>query len=533
MRKTAIIYARVSTARQAQKELPLESQIEQCRKKAESLGASVLREFIDEGRSGRSDERPAFRAAIDYAERAGVDYLITWSTSRFARNRLDAGLYKAALARQGVSVVYASVDIDRETDGGWITEGLMELMDEYASRQNAADTLRSLIRNAEQGYYNGGQVPYGYKAVPDAEKPRKKRLVIDDHEAAHIREIFHLKIEHGLGAKNIARELNERGWLRRGKRWNTSTVLSALRSETVLGVFVFNRRHRTGEHKPPEDWIRVKSHQAIIEQAAFDTVQRMLNEAADPAANGSPLSTRYFTGILRCGRCDGSMQVESAKGRSRRYYYYNCRQAMRGDVCGFGRIRADTLDDYLLGQITDQIINPGAISDLIDDLAQEHEKLSSGTGRHQAALTKQMNTLEQANERLYSLLERGGADMDGAPEILRRIRQNQLKIDKLHNDLDDLRAKAPAPFDTDQFSADDVAAALHDVIMQGSPKKVRAFFGTFIEQITVYEASMEIKYRPSAVFGSQQTPKKKGWWAVPDLLGTRTLVLPRAESLIL
>ena len=40
---TAVIYARVSTARQAEEELPLESQIQQCKAKAAELGARIDR----------------------------------------------------------------------------------------------------------------------------------------------------------------------------------------------------------------------------------------------------------------------------------------------------------------------------------------------------------------------------------------------------------------------------------------------------------------------------------------------------------
>ncbi|EGW52998.1 recombinase family protein [Candidatus Endoriftia persephonae] len=161
MEKTAVIYARVSTARQAEDELPLESQIQQCAAKAESLGARVDRIFVDEGRSGRYDDRPDFQAAIAYCEVMSPDYLITWSTSRFARNKIDAGMYKLRLAKAGIDIQYVSLNIDRNTDGGWVTESVLELFDELYSRQVSADTTRSMLKNAQEGYFNGGRVPFG------------------------------------------------------------------------------------------------------------------------------------------------------------------------------------------------------------------------------------------------------------------------------------------------------------------------------------------------------------------------------------
>ena len=75
----AVIYARVSTSRQADDGVPVESQIDQCRAKALALGASVLEVFRDDGISGRTSQRPAFLAAMDYCELNRVDYFVCWS----------------------------------------------------------------------------------------------------------------------------------------------------------------------------------------------------------------------------------------------------------------------------------------------------------------------------------------------------------------------------------------------------------------------------------------------------------------------
>lgn len=61
------IYARVSTAAQAEKGYSLETQVEACEKKAVSLGATFIKKYIDDGYSGAYLERPALddlRAAV-------------------------------------------------------------------------------------------------------------------------------------------------------------------------------------------------------------------------------------------------------------------------------------------------------------------------------------------------------------------------------------------------------------------------------------------------------------------------------------
>lgn len=161
----------------ADEELPVESQVEQCKSKAAVLGARIDRVFIDNGISGRYDDRAAFQDAIGYCELASPAYLITWSTSRFARNKVDAGMYKLRLARAGTEIIYASLNIDRNSDSGWMTEGVLELFDEFYSRQISADTIRSQVKNARDGYFNGGVPAYGYKSIPAPDAPKRRKLV--------------------------------------------------------------------------------------------------------------------------------------------------------------------------------------------------------------------------------------------------------------------------------------------------------------------------------------------------------------------
>ena len=159
---TCVIYARVSTAKQAEKELPVQSQIDKCLAHAKSLEADVKKVFTDEGISGATDNRPAFQQAISYCENFDVDYFICWSTSRFARNALEAKLNKRRLANSSTKISYVSQNIDKG-DSGFIYEGILELFDEYYSRQVSQDTKRSMIANAQKGYFNGGYLTFGYQ----------------------------------------------------------------------------------------------------------------------------------------------------------------------------------------------------------------------------------------------------------------------------------------------------------------------------------------------------------------------------------
>ena len=64
----AAIYARVSTAAQAEHGYSLETQIEACKQKAISLGATSIKEYVDDGYSG------AYRQPLRLIEVGACNY---------------------------------------------------------------------------------------------------------------------------------------------------------------------------------------------------------------------------------------------------------------------------------------------------------------------------------------------------------------------------------------------------------------------------------------------------------------------------
>ena len=67
MTKRAAIYCRVSTKRQADSDISIPDQLNQCRAWCEAEGIEVAAEFIEPGASARSDDRPVFQDMIAQA----------------------------------------------------------------------------------------------------------------------------------------------------------------------------------------------------------------------------------------------------------------------------------------------------------------------------------------------------------------------------------------------------------------------------------------------------------------------------------
>lgn len=531
MKKTAVIYARVSTARQAEEELPIQGQLDRCNAKAEELGASAVRSFVDEGISGRTEARPAFQAAIEHCEIHSTDFFVTWSTSRFARNKLDAALYKMRLARAGTEMVYVSMAIDRTSDSGWMTEGVMELFDEFHSRQIAADTTRSMIRNAQQGYWNGGRPPLGYRSVPADDNPKRRRLAIEPGEAELVRRIFRLRID-GHGAKSIAISLNDAAELNRGKLWGRGIIAALLRNRTVVGQIVFNKKDRsTGRRRPIDEWIIVDSHAAIIDPTEWEAAQAILDAENPGAGAGSPHSTHLFTGILRCGECGSAMHIESAKGRRKRYWYYICSSAKYAKKHPPRRVPADEFDGWLSDVVCDQVLTPDNLRDIAEELnsvvgkwakehRQRHEELSAG-----------LRAIEGRNEKIFEVLELHGKDAPHLGDLTNRLRRNNAEIKRMGRRIEELEAEPPPSYEASPDDMGELADLLRDIILtSASVKKVRAFFRSFIDRVVVDDGVATVVYHPEALArcGSRDDVPSNvvsvsNWLPGRGLMGTRKL----------
>ena len=127
-------------------------------------------------------------------------------------------------------------------------ETIIAAADALHSAETAKHVTRTMLENARQGFWNGAPPPFGYRTV-EAEKRGqkiKKRLEIDEHEAALVRQIFKLFLEGDgsrgpMGIKDIASWLNRHGFRNRsGNPFYTSAVQKLLVRTAYSGVYHYN-----------------------------------------------------------------------------------------------------------------------------------------------------------------------------------------------------------------------------------------------------------------------------------------------------
>ena len=500
--KTAIIYARVSTVRQADEGVSIDSQIEQGQRRAQELNATVAKVFRDDGVSGRTANRPAFQDAMKYCEAFEVDYFIVWNTSRFARNKIDAASYKRLLEEVGTRVVYVSVNIDNETDEGWFSESIFEIMDEHYSRQVSRDTRRSMLKNARDGFWNGGIAPYGYRALADGQR---KRLAILDDEAVVVREMFRMFMA-GVGCKSIAMNLNDRGLLyRQGNSWTKGHVTRILKNPAYAGMIVFNRRdkHKVLE-RPESEWIMTKSHPAIITDEMAARVREEFRERAPELGKGSPHSGFVFTGILRCGECGAAMQTESATGRNKVYHYYNCSMHQKSGGCRSRRISAGEFDAWMMDMIVEHVLTRERMKEVVKEIQDLTSTWESDRDRRMTAVVRKIKEAGRRRQNLFDILELHGKAAPNLGDLTIRLREINDTIKRLERELSAIEDEEIPAMEATASQIEAARRALISIVKKSpDAKKLRLLMGYFIEKIVVNEGDIEMEYRPERIVNAK------------------------------
>jgi site-specific DNA recombinase len=410
----AAIYVRVSTSRQAERDLSLPDQVTQCRAYCERRGWEVVEVFSEPGASALDEDRPAFQEMIARATRPEkpFQFVVVHSLSRFSRDTLHSELYIRRLAKVGVQLISITQDVGSDASGEFIRK-ILSVFDEHQSRENAKHVHRAMLENARQGFWNGSKPPFGYGLTITERRGNrdKKVLVIDEAEARIVRTIFNMamgKNGHPAGVKAIAVHLNERGYTRRGHRFSTGSIHDILTTTTYHGQHWSNRfDSRNCAPRPPSQWVGMDVP-AIIDETVFNAVRSLL-QSRDPrrlpprVANGPTL----LAGIARCGHCGAALIQNTGKGGAYRYYCCSSRLKQGPMACEGLRMPMDRLDGIVIGEVSKRILAPDRLTELLDSYSREAIERGDDQRKQLTRLRSSHSDAEAGISRLLELVEKG------------------------------------------------------------------------------------------------------------------------------
>jgi len=304
--KRAVSYIRVSTREQAQRGgseegFSLPAQREANKRKAQSMGALVVKEFADRGESARSANRPELQKMLAYLkEDGGIDYVIVHKLDRLARNRADDVEINRAFEQAGVRLVSTSENID-QTPGGMLLHGIMSSIAEFYSRNLANEVIKGMGEKARNGG-TLGKAPLGYVNVRGRdEHGREVRTVeLDEERAPLLRLAFSEYATGNWTVRQLADHLNTLGLSipptprRCAKPITTTRLHKILRHPYYKGTISFQGVEYAGAHEPLVDEETWRHVQAMLDSHRYGERQRI------HAKNSKGTIYPYFVCARRC-----------------------------------------------------------------------------------------------------------------------------------------------------------------------------------------------------------------------------------------
>lgn len=272
--------------------------------------------FADEGKSGtRADKRPEFNKMINACLAGKIDYIITKSVSRFARNTVDCLDYVRMLKSKGIGVYFEEQQIDTLK-----TDSELYLVIYAGFAQSESESISKNIIWTVRNKFEEGIPVFMYKRFLGYRKGADGQPEIVPSEAAIVERIFNLYLA-GETVDNISKMMQAEHYQIPGKNisFSKGMIMSMLANERYCGDAILQksvtvdciekkRKKNTGE--APMYYVQ-NSHPAIIDRVTFNKVQEELarRRAKSPASTKAAITStgkysRYaLTDVLICGEC--------------------------------------------------------------------------------------------------------------------------------------------------------------------------------------------------------------------------------------
>jgi DNA invertase Pin-like site-specific DNA recombinase len=271
----AALYARVSTEDQAKEGFSLEAQLERLRSFCKARGWDIAGEFIDDGYSGRDDNRPAYRRMM--GDRDRWDTILVMKMDRIHRNSRNFMEMMERLRSWGKEFTSMQESLDTSTAMGRFVMDIIQRIAQLESEQIAERVYTGMRQKAKSGQGSlGFPAPFGYRY-------EECRLAVHEEEAEIVREIFHRYID-GEPMAWIAEDLNGRGVATsRGGKWSVWSIRYLLQNPIYAGFLRWDGILQRGDHAAIVDsetfirTLRAFHRRARSTQEALESIGRTLS----------------------------------------------------------------------------------------------------------------------------------------------------------------------------------------------------------------------------------------------------------------
>lgn len=293
--------------------------------------------YADEGISGtRADKRPEFNNMIKACLAGKIDYIITKSVSRFARNTVDCLDYVRMLRSRGIGIFFEEQNIDTLK-----SDSELYLVIYAGFAQSESESISKNITWSYRKRFEDGRPIFVYKKLLGYKKGPDGEPEIVPEEAKIVERIFTMYLS-GMTVDVISKRLQSEGISVPGKDFSfgKTMIMSVLRNEKYCGDCILQktvtvdcisktRKRNTGEAPM---YIVENSHAAIISRETYNRTQEELSrrkakapQTRKTAITASGKYSKYaLTDVLICGECGSRYRRVTWTSRGQKRVVWRC-----------------------------------------------------------------------------------------------------------------------------------------------------------------------------------------------------------------
>ena len=425
----AFAYLRVSTAKQVEEGESLEAQRAVIEKYAASNSIEIVKEFRDEGASGKNIvSRRQFAEMMDeVAAGADIQYVLVYKLSRFGRNASDALNSAEIIKNNGSVLVCVEEGFRSDQKMGEMALAVMSTFAQMERENIITQTMAGRKQKASMGMWNGAQAPYGYtiKKVENG-----SILEVNESEAEIVRIIYRLYTEESKGPGAIAAWLNTNGYTKQPRgnmkksTFSTGFVLKVIDNPVYNGKIAFGRRrtelikggHNETKVVKSDDYeVFEGQHDAIIDDDTWNAAREKRALRSRPFSKPKKGHANLLTGMLVCPCCGRKMVANATQGkikkdgtRGKATQSYACKYSRKqyGGDCTFTRQYNQNVIDPLVVETVKAASRSKVFEDKIRgsvDRETEEGALREGVERIKKTLTNNQSAIRKVTDQMDHL----------------------------------------------------------------------------------------------------------------------------------
>ncbi len=426
--KVAVSYLRVSTTGQARRGggddegFSIPAQRDANRRKAATMGAIVVKEFVDRGASARSANRPELQRMLEYLADHDVDYVIVHKLDRLARSRADDVEISKALESAHVRLVSTTEAIDA-TPSGMLLHGIMSSIAEFYSRNLAAEVTKGLSQKA-QGGGTVGRAPLGYRNIRkiDAEGRELRTVVTDPDRAALVRKAFELYATGDWTVRALTDHVQNLGLTTVPTPKMTSRPVREGHLHKILvnpyytGVTTYKGVQYEGRHE------------ALVDAETFERCKTILESHLQ--GERTKKHPHFLKSTVYCGHCGERMlvQISTSKTGDKYPYFYCAGRHSKRTRCDMKAVLIDEVERKITDYYRHLELDPTFRSRVEAMIRDGFQSAKDDVAQERAHLKLEREKLERQREKLMEAHYAGAIPVDLLGREQERITANLTKI---------------------------------------------------------------------------------------------------------